>query len=383
MQWLPKGSIDMERGTMTMTSLSYPVEIPNIKMKFDPETITVEKGQAKLDKSDFSLSGTLTNVSSYIKGDSLLRGEFDFVSGVTDILQIMDITSGIGYDEAEKKAAEQSGPYLVPKGMNILLHTDVGYASYGDAITASKIKGDLHVHDGILAFKDVAFSTPAGDTRITARYATTTPNQRKNHLYLGLALHLLDIEISDLLRMLPAVDTIMPMLRSFGGRGDFHFAGDVYVDSMYNVKPSTVRAAASVSGSDMVLMDSEMFTDIAKSLRFNKKTENKVDSLSAEFTILGEEIHVYPFLIVMDKYKVVVSGRHYLDMTFDYNISVVQSPLPFRLAVNVKGTPDKWKGRPGKSNFPDFYRPAALKIVDSREAQLRKEIREGLRRQLK
>jgi hypothetical protein len=148
---------------------------------------------------------------------------------------------------------------------------------------------------------------------------------------------------------------------------------------MYNVKPSTVRAASSISGTDMVLMDSEMFGDIAKSLRFSKKTENKVDSLSAEFTVLGEEIHVYPFLIVMDKYKAVISGRHYLDMTFDYNISVVQSPLPVRLAIDIKGTPDKYKYKLAKSNFPDFFRPTSQKLVDSRETELRKIIRDGLK----
>jgi hypothetical protein len=214
--------------------------------------------------------------------------------------------------------------------------------------------------------------------RVTAEYRTTRPNQRRNHLYLGLALHLYDIEIGALLRMFPAIDTIMPMLQSFGGKGNFHFAGDVYVDSMYNVKPSTVRAAASISGTDMVLMDSEMFSRIARPLRFRKQTENKVDSLSVEFDVFGEEIQVYPFLIVMDRYKVVVGGRHYLDMTFDYNISVVQSPLPFRLAVNVTGTPDRFRFKLSRSKFPQFYRPSSQRIVESRERELRRIIRDGL-----
>jgi hypothetical protein len=319
-------------------------------------------------------------VSSYFRGDSLLRGEFDFISGTTDVLQIMNMTSGIGYDEAEKEAAAESGPYLVPKGMNILLHTDIGYASYGASTNASRIKGDVQVYDGMLVFHDVAFSTPAGETRVAAEYRTTRPGQRKNHLFLGLVLHLYDIEIGELLRMIPAVDSIMPMLRSFGGKGEFHFAGELNVESMYNIKPTTVRGAASISGTDMVLMDSEMFSTIAKTLRFNKQTENKVDSLSAEFQILGEEIDVFPFLIVMDKYKVVISGRHNMDMRFNYNVSVVQSPLPFRLAVNITGTADDWKFRPGKSKFPDFYRPASPKLVESRQAQFRKIVREGLTR---
>jgi len=383
LQWTPKGFINMEKGRINIPSSSYPVEISAIRMDFEPEMFAIEHANMVMGASDFTLSGRLNNVSSYFRGDSLLRGEFDFISGTTDILQIMNITSGIGYDTAEKEAAAESGPYLVPKGMDILLHTDIGYASYGDATNASRIKGDVQVHDGMLVFHDVAFSSPAGETRITARYHTTMPGQRRNHLFLGLILNLYDVEIGALLRMIPSIDSIMPMLRSFGGRGDFHFAGQVWVDSMYNVKPSTIRGGASISGADMVLMDSEMFSAIAKTLRFNKKTENKVDSLSAEFTIFRDEIDVYPFLIAMDKYKVVVSGQHNLDMSFNYNISVVQSPLPFRLAVNVAGTTDDWKARPGKSKYPDFYRPSSRRIVENQQMELRKMIRDGLKGQSK
>ena len=382
LQWMPRGFIEMDQGIITMTSILYPVEIPGIVMRFDLETLNIEKGFAKIDHSDFSLSGKLMNVSSYIRGDSLLRGEFDFISERTDILQIMDMTSGIGYDQAEKEAAAQSGPYLVPRGMDILLHTDVGYVSYGANTNASDIKGDLQIYDGRLVFNDIAFATPAAEMRVTAQYITTRENQDKNHLYLGLDLHLLDIEIGALLRMIPLVDSLMPMLQSFGGKGEFHCAVETYVDSTYQVKPSTIRGAASISGTDMVLMDSEIFSTIAKSLRFNKKTENKVDSLSVEFIIFGPRIDVYPFLIVMDKYKAVISGRHNME-TFNYNISVVQSPLPVRLAVDVTGTLDKWKPKIGRSKFPDFYRPASRRIVESKQIELRKMIRDGLKGQLK
>jgi hypothetical protein len=215
--------------------------------------------------------------------------------------------------------------------------------------------------------------------RLTAMYRTP----RKNHLFVGMDFHMLDVEISDLLQMIPAIDTIMPMLRSFGGKGEFHLATEAYLDSMYNVKMSTIRGASSIRGTNLILMDGETFSEIAKTLRFNKKTENKVDSLSAEFTVFRNEIDVYPFLIVMDKYKAVVGGRHDLDMSFDYNISIVQSPLPFRLAVKVYGTLEKMKYWPTKSKYPDFYRPVSRKEVANKQLELRSMIRNALTGRLK
>jgi hypothetical protein len=375
LQWTPKGFIDMEQGNISLASLTYPIEIPSVRMKFDPETFAIETLKARINQSDFSLSGGLNNVSAYFRGDSLLKGEFDFVSDMTDILQIMSLTNGMNHKEEEKEMiAANSRVYLVPKGIDFTLHTNVTAAAYGKDITASGIKGDVRVHDGTLILDGLAFATPAAEMQVTGMYRTP----RKNHLFVGLNLHMFDVEIGELLQTVPVLDSIMPMLRSFGGKGEFHVSAETYVDSTYRVKMSTIRASSSIRGTDLVLMDGQTFSEVAKKLRFSKKTVNRVDSLSAECTIFRNEVDVYPFLIVMDKYKAVVGGRHNLDMSFDYNISVVQSPLPLRLAVNVKGTPEKMKFRPGKSKYPDFYRPASRKVVETQELELRKMIRNAL-----
>ena len=377
LQWTPRGFFDMEQGSIALSPVSYPVKMPALKMNFDTETFAIEKGSLILDKTDFNLSGRLSNIASWFGGDSLLRGNFDFTSGMTDIVQIMNLTNGIGYSDEEKEmlADNSTTTYLVPKTIDLTLKTNIKRATYGNDITAENIRGKIQVHNGALILDELKLSTPATDMEMTVMYRVP---RRKNHLFVGISLNMLNIEIAELLQMIPAVDSIMPMLRSFRGKGEFRFAGETYVDSMYNVKMSTVRAASSIRGSDLVLMDGETFSEIAKTLKFSKKTENKVDSLSAEFTVFRDEVDVYPFLVVMDKYKAVVGGRHNLDLSFDYNISLVESPLPVRLAVDVKGTPDKMKYSPAKSKYPDFYRPATRKAVESHDLELRKVIRNAL-----
>ena len=129
-------------------------------------------------------------------------------------------------------------------------------------------------------------------------------------------------------------------------------------------------------------MDGETFSEIAKTLRFNKHTVNKVDSLSAEFTIFKNEVDIYPFLIVMDKYKAVVAGRHNLDMTFDYHISVTDSPLPFRLGVNVSGKIGAMKVQLAKCKYANLYRPAQRKEIDTKQLEIRQMIRNALTKEV-
>ena len=382
LQWQARGFVKVDQGNLSMSALKYPLEIPSIQMDFTPEVFNIKESKLKIDQSDFSLSGKLNNVISYFRKDSLLRGNFNFVSDKTDLIELMQLTSGLGetksnLDQAAPSAEVSADTYMVPKGMDLQLNVDIASANYGQG-EAKGIKGNVRVKDGLLVLDNLAFVTPAAKMRLTAMYRTP----RKNHLFMGLDFHMLDVEISELLKIIPDVDSIMPMLRSFSGKGEFHMAAETYLDSLYNPKKSTIRGAASIRGQNLVLMDGETFSEIAKTLKFSKKTFNKVDSLAAEFTVFKQEIDVYPFLIVMDKYKGVVSGRHNLDMSFDYHISVVDSPLPLKFGIDIKGTLDDLKYWPAKCRYAEHYRPTARGELQSRQLELRQMIRDALVKKL-
>ena len=386
LQWLVKGYVDINRGLISMSELTQTIEIPSVKMDFDPETFSIRESSMKIGKSDFQLTGNLNNVLSYFRGDSILRGKFDFVSEKTDVAQLMALTSGIGtYDSTSVNKYENTsadtistGPYMVPKKVDVILNANVALATMG-ADTATGIKGIVQVHDGLLLLDELTFNTPAARMQLTAMYRTP----RKNHLFLGIDYHMMDVEIGELLTMIPDIDTIMPMLKSFGGKGEFHIAAETYLDSLYNIKKSTLRGAASIQGNNLVLMDGQTFSEIAKTLRFNKKTQNKVDSLSAEFTIFRNEIDVYPFLIVMDKYKAVIAGRHNIDMTFDYHVSVVDCPLPLKLGVDIKGNENNLSYNLAKCRYAEYFRPTARHEVEKKQLELRKMIRQTLSEKVK
>jgi hypothetical protein len=386
LQWLVKGYVDINQGLVTLSELTNPIEIPSVKMDFDPETFSIKESSMKIGKSDFRLTGNLNNVLSYFRGDSILRGKFNFISNKTDVAQLMALTSGIGTNDSasvnkhENRTVDtaSTGPYIVPKKIDVILNANIKLATIG-VDTATNIKGDVRVHDGILLLDGLTFDTPAARMQLTAMYRTP----RKNHLYLGIDYRMMDVEISELLTMIPDIDSLMPMLRSFGGRGEFHIAAETYLDSLYNIKKSTLRGAASIQGNNLVLMDGQTFSEIAKTLRFNKKTQNKVDSLSAEFTIFRNEIDVYPFLIVMDKYKAVIAGRHNFDMTFDYHVSVIDCPLPIKLGVDIKGNVDNLSYKLVKCRYAEYFRPTSRHEVESKQLELRNMIRQTLAEKMK
>jgi len=357
-------------------------QIPNIAFTLDPDTMAIEKANLILGDSDFSLSGKLTDISNYLKKQALLKGEFNLVSKKTDVYELMDIFNGMGSQDStlvsNEAVTSEYDPFMVPKGVEIRLNTSIDQTLVNDNVIEN-IKGGLTVKDGTLILDQMGFTSKAANMQLTAMYRS----DRKNHLFSGIDFHLLDIDVAELIDLIPSVDTIIPMLKSFKGKGEFHLAGETYLKSDYSLKQSTIRGAAAFQGQELTLMDTETFDMIASKLMFKKKTENVIDSLSVEMTLFKDEIDLYPFLVVMDKYKAVIAGRHNMDNRFNYHISVTDTPLPVRLGLNVTGTMDDLKYKLAPCQYKHLYDPKKQGKLEAQTLRLKKLISESLKENVK
>ena len=383
LQWNPDIKMDLQEGKLHLANFPTAIQIPVIKFDFSSRKFTIKESRIKLGNSDFSLSGIVTDINKYLKKTGLLKANLEFVSENTDVSQLMAYINGFGgggdttksFNELEHK---EDNPFMVPLGVDVVLNTTVKNALVGNT-PLHNLHGQLTIKDGVLVLEEMGFTSEAARMQLTAIYRSP----RKNHLFAGIDFHLLDIDIARLIEMMPMVDTLVPMLKSFAGKAEFHLAFETYMKSNYDLKYSTIRGATSIKGQDLVLMDNQTFSSIAKKLMFKKKTQNKIDSLSVELTAFKNEIDIYPFLISMDKYKAVVAGRHNLDMTFNYHISVTDTPLPIRLGVNVKGNLDKMKIRLVRCKYPKLYVPGKENATDKKIIELKKIISDALKANVK
>ncbi|MGM9830886.1 MAG: hypothetical protein ACI3Z5_02585 [Paludibacteraceae bacterium] len=383
LQWNPKINVKLSEGIVNMAAFKETILIPAIDFDYSNKVCHISDSRIIIGNSDFSLTGEVDGIGKWLKDEDILRGELNFVSEHTDVNELMLLTSSdTGSEEnatetsvAATDSTEESQPYLVPKNVDLTLNTLIKKAEVFDQ-TATNLGGKLYVKDGILVLEEMGFICNAARLQLTAMYKTP----RRNHLYLGLDYHMLDINIKELVNMIPQIDSMVPMLRSFQGNAEFHLAAETYLNSKYELKTSTTRGACSISGKDLVLLDNETFGKIAKILMFSKKTENKVDSISAEITLFKNEIDIYPFCLSIDNYMAAVGGRHNLDMTFDYHISLLK---PLYIGVDVRGTFDDLKIRPTKCRYAKDFRPIIRRETETQNNMLRKKIKESLQKNVK
>lgn len=345
LQWNPHTGIQLNKAVFAMSDLPTPVYIPSIDFNYDSTGIQINNSSIVLGNSDFELEGKFTNVDEFLRKEALLKGNLNFTSHYTDVNEIMTLFSGMGdttivveditMDDTIKKEQE---PFMVPLGINVTLNTNIGKATAGD-MSISDIGGKLTVKDGILVLQEMGFTSNAAKMMLTAMYKSS----RKNHLYLGFDFHLLDIDIAEMINIIPELDTLIPMLSSFAGKAEFHIAAETYLKSNYEMKVSTLRGATAIHGKDLVVLDNETFRKLSRLLNFKDKNHNQIDELGVEITAFKNEIDIYPTLITLDKYQAVVGGRHNLDMSYDYKFSMSNPWLFRRLGIKVSGDADDMK----------------------------------------
>ncbi len=390
LKWNPQLHFDMHKAEVDWVEFPQHVSIPQMTFDYSNHDFKIATSEIKLGNSDFSLTGEVRNISRWLQKRDTLVGELDFVSNHTDVNQLMELFSAESgseevpdsmalaaaeQQEAQPDSAKQDGPFLVPQMVDLVLNTHIKEAVVFNE-TAYNLGGKVYVRNNTLVLEEMGFVCNAAKLQLTAMYRTP----RRNHIYLGLDYHMLDVDIAALIGMIPQLDTMVPMLKSFKGNAEFHLAAETYLNQNYEIKPSTIRGACSLFGKDLVVLDSETFDKISKILMFKKKTENKVDSISAELTLYKKEIDVYPFCVSIDNYMAAVGGRHNLDMSFNYHVNLLS---PLYIGVDIKGTLDDLKIKPAKCVYAQDFRPLFHNKVDTQTAELRKLIRESMRKNVK
>ena len=394
LQWNPILQLSMEDASLDL--LKEPVEMPYLELDFSLGQFNINDSRLQIGNSDIMLWGNVYNIGAYVEKTGMLTGELFLESDYADVTELLalindftvssesaDTISSVTVTEsAGSDTVTIADPFMVPEGIDLTLYTNLSEINFNDHIF-NNVGGDVTIRDGVIVLQELGFSSNSAEMQLTAIYETPA----RDDLYVGLDFHLLDIQIDELIDLIPSIDSIVPMLKSFDGEAQFHLAAETNLKADYMPKMPTLIGAAAIEGKDLVIMDSEVFDGIKRKLLMSKNAENKIDSMSVEMQVLRNKVDLYPFLIHMDKYQAVVAGRHNINKELDcnYHVSLTDCPLPIRLGVNVGGSLNDIAEKPlkhirvGKCQYKKMFKPEKRGLAEERTLQMKKVISDTLK----
>lgn len=386
--------------------------VNRVNVDFTDDTLNINRVTVRYGRSRVKLSGEVTNMRRYLLRGRTLKADLNLSSKRVDLNQILralyesneqeelmttheakadsvaksfdELSMAMADDEAESESTEvvdstaQSSLIVIPDNLDIKFGADVDTVFFG-RMQLRDFKGDVSIKNSTIKLKQFSTSTQLGNAGLNVMYKCDNDTVADAALTVDLD----SVQIGDIVTYIPEVDSIMPMLRSFRGDVTCEASASLKLDSAMNINMPSVNAGVWLRGENLVLLDGETFSEIAKMLMFSKKTENLIDSISVEMLMRNNEVEIFPFMVSMDKYRLGAGGTQSVDGSFNYHIVLLKSPLLFRIGLDVYG--EDFDNIKFKLSSPQF-KNSTVKIgtggvlVNTSTVNLRKVFHETMRK---
>lgn len=404
--WQAEGSLRAER--MRMFTPLFPLRnrITGLSVDFSTDSIHIHETHVNVGHSDFTLDGSISNISGSLtsrRGYQPLVAMFNLTCDSININEIAGavfagaafadrdtsgaVTLTASVDENADETALQSAVnaasasvdstsvLIIPTNLEATFNIRANHVTYSD-LSFRDFRGTLNAFGGALNLSQLGARSDIGAVRLNALY--TAPTKHDASFAFGMQVD--GFRIAEFLDLVPAIDTLMPLLHGIGGVINADIAATTALDSAMNIDIPSLKAAIKVSGDSLVVMDDETFRKIGKWLLFKHKERNMIDSMTVEMIVDNSQMQMFPFMFNLDRYRLGIMGNNDLAMNFNYHIAVLKSPLPFKFGINVSGNPDNMKIRLGKAKFSEKSMARTISIADTTRVNLVQQIRNVFRR---
>lgn len=409
-RWDARGRLSAARISAFSPLFPLRTRITDLDMRFSTDSVEFRETHVRVGGSDFRLDGTISDINQALtsrRAKVPVKIRLDLTSDTINVNQIASaVFQGSAYaqsheggavtlteatdadftdtalDRAERDAASDSMAILViPANIDASLDIHASNIIYSDLVFKN-FRGVLNCLDGALNLDRLSASTDVGSIALNALYAPRPDAQSANFAF---GLQIKEFRIREFLDLIPAVDSLMPLLNGISGVVDAGLAATTDVDRSMNIEIPSLKAAVRISGKQLKVIDDKTFRTVGKWLLFKDKERNIIDSMAVEAVIDNSQVRLFPFIFSMDRYRLGVSGHNDLALNLNYHVAVLKSPIPFKFGINITGNPDKMKIRLGRAKFNENSVAETMQIADTTRVNLVRQIadifRRGVRRE--
>ncbi len=397
MEWDADGEIKFKEAVVISPFFPLKNTVQNFSGNFNNDQVSIESLNLSSGTSNLNTKGTMKGLRGMVAGRGTLDLKLKITSDSLNLNELlgayatgskfnpailaatrMDMTEVDDSDYQEMIVTDtlanttniESSLIVIPANINMEVGLDASNVKYSN-LNISELKSTLVAKERCVQFTNTLARSEIGNLDFEGFYATRT----KKDLKTGFDLHMSDITAEKVIELMPAVDSVIPMLKSFKGNLNCDLAATASLDTNMNIILPSIKGVIRISGSDLQMEESETFRSIAKKLMFKDKTSGHIEKMSVEGVLQNNTIEVFPFVLKIDRYKLAMSGLQNLDMSFKYHISVLDSPIPFRLGIDLYGNSfDDFKFKIGKAKYKNSNVPVFSSVVDQTRLNLKESI---------
>ncbi len=391
-KWDMNGDIDVRTGILMTPKLPLRNIIKSLDISFNNNEIKIDDFKIRSGESDISMKGSLSGLRRALLGRGTYKLYAELFTSKMDAAEMFAaLNAGAASDlgDTEQMAGASDSEFLkmvvadsletepadvlliVPSDINAEIKVNAFNVSFSDLLI-NRFTADVMMKERCMQIVNSDAVTNMGKAHFDGFYATRS----KKEINTGFNFSMTDVTSEKVISMMPAIDTIMPLLKSFKGQIDCELAATADLDTCMNIITPSINGVIRIEGEDLTMGDNEVFSNLAKKLKFKNSKEAKIDRMTVEGLIKDNMIEVFPFILDLDRYTLALSGLQNLDMSYRYHASILRSPMVFKVGVDIYGPDfDNMKFKIGKPKYRNTEVPVFTAVIDETRMNLAESIR--------
>lgn len=355
--WNLSGALLLEKTKPNSPFLLLDNTVEKVEILYTPNNVELKEFNLKSGASDLLVSGAIGGLVDSIIQNKPLSMKLNISSDTINLNQIVPaIAKGvltlqeypnesvdsivgmifppklmpIGKDTTKKV----NQLILIPKNISLGVNINTHNVLYDNLLIDSLI-GNILVMNETLQLDNFKISSNDGNYTLNGMYDT----KPRTHAYTAIGIDIQKFNIGKLITIVPDLKHLAPILQNLDG--DIHCKVEAVatIDSTMYINMPSIYGTCILNGTNMSLNTKDLIPRFVDLILFHGDQTLKTDSVSIRMVAKNGMLHVYPFLLDIEKYKVGITGYQEMDNELFYHFSVLHSFIPFKFGFNISGRP--------------------------------------------
>ncbi len=311
-----EGSLEINKMNYTSSTLTYPVALNALILKFSNAFVELAAFDANLGKSDVQASGRIDNFMHYIFKNENLKGTFSLNSKMMDLNELMGPPtpttaaqpSAAATPTAEATVAE------VPANIDFVLNSKLDKVLFQNMVIDNLV-GNIVVRNSKVDMTNLKMNTLDGTLILNGFYETTNPTKPTT----GLNLVVENFDIQKTFKTFNTIKTIAPAAEYSQGKFSATLQNfNVGMNSKMEPDLNSVKAFGTFKTAKVVVGGFPPFVKLGEALKMDKLKSTEVTDLNLKYKMENGRIILEPFDTKISGVATNISGSTGIDQTIDY-----------------------------------------------------------------
>jgi uncharacterized protein involved in outer membrane biogenesis len=321
------GTVLLNQFVYESPSLTQRILVPEGKLDFTPQAVTLSGLNMNIGQSDFRLAGNVTNYLNYVLKDGTLAGNLRLNSSLVNLNELLRLQVAEGSNAEEN---QQPGPsttdtdeevlvFDVPKNIDFTFQSNIQRVIF-ERLPITDVNGLITARNGKLILDGLNMHMLDGQLKLTGSYENTPENQPLFDFGFDLA----DIDIPVAFQTLTSVQKMVPIARQSQGKFNTSLKVNGQLSSGFGLIAPTINGTGGFSTENLRIIESPLFAQLKGLLKSERLQNVKVDDFRASVEVDNGTIQLKPFTTRVAGQETTISGnlntQNLLDLRLDFNV---------------------------------------------------------------